>query len=124
MTSSHARPVLLKVPQCDRVTLVGKFDIKSQPLPDSSDLGLVWDPEGYALRISGQKFVNADTKQELTSQLASQIDFLGVVSSLLLGSKLILQQVAASKIDWDETLPDNVRKKWKKWFITPNTLED
>ena len=66
------------------------------------------------LRIGGKKFVDANTKREMTSQLASQFDPLGVVSPLLLGGKLILQKVAASKIDWDETLPDNFRKDWKK----------
>ena len=60
----------------------------------------------------------------MTSQLASQFDPLEVVSPLLLGGKLILQKIAASKIDWDETLPDNFRKDWKKWLITSNTLED
>ena len=87
-------------------------------------LGLVWDPEGDTLRIDGKKFVDANTKREMISQLASQFDPLGVVSPLLLRGKLILQKVVASKIDWDETLPDNFRKEWKKWLITSNTLED
>ena len=124
VTNSHAKSVLLRVPQCDRATSVGRIDIGSHPLPDSSALGLVWDPEGDTLRIGGKKFVDANTKREMTSQLASQFDPLGVVSPLLLGGKLILQKVAASKIDWDETLPDNFRKEWKKWLITSNTLED
>ena len=124
VTNSHAKPVLLRVPQCDRATSVGRIDIGSHPLPDSSALGLVWDPEGDTLRIGGKKFVDAYTKREMTSQLASQFDPLGVVSPLLLGGKFILQKVAASKIDWDETLPDNFRKEWKKWLITSNTLED
>ena len=120
VTNSHAKPVLLRVPQCDRATSVVRIDIGSHPLPDSSALGLVWDPEGDTLRNGGKKFVDANTKREMTSQF----DPLGVVSPLLLGGELILQKVAASKINWDETLPDNFRKEWKKRLITSNTLED
>ena len=77
-------------------------------------MGLVWDMEGDTLRISDQEFVDTDTKREVTSQLASQFDPLGVVSQLLFGGKLILQKVAASEINWDETLSYNVRKRMEK----------
>ena len=43
VTNSHAKPVLLGLPQCDRATSAGRIDIGSHPLPDSSALGLVWD---------------------------------------------------------------------------------
>jgi len=71
--------------------LGGRIDIGSQPLPDSSALGLTWDPESDTLRISGGKFVEATTRREMASQLASQFDPLEMVASLLLGGKLILQ---------------------------------
>ena len=112
------------MPQCDRASSVGKIDIGQQLLPDSSAMGLVWDTEGDTLRISDQKFVDTDTKREMTSQFTSQFDPLEVVSLLLFGGKLILQKVAVSEINWDETLSYNVRKEWKNWLITSNTLEN
>ena len=75
---------LQQIPPCDRASSVGKIDIGSQPLPDSSALGLVWDPQSDTLRISSCKFVDATTRREMTSQLSSQFDPLGVVSPLLL----------------------------------------
>ena len=43
--NSHAKSVLQHVPICDQTPSVRKIDIGSQPLPDSSALGLSWDPE-------------------------------------------------------------------------------
>jgi len=65
VTNSHAKSVLHQVPQCDHAATVGRIDIGSQPLPDSSALGLAWDPESDTLRISGQ----ATTRREMTSHI-------------------------------------------------------
>ena len=125
--NSHAKSVLQHVPICDQTPSVRKIDIGSQPLPDSSALGLSWDPEADVLKIGGRKFAEASTRREMTSQLASHVipcNPLGMVSPLLLGKKLILQKVAASGVDWDESLPVDIKKQWKKWIKISNSLED
>ena len=124
VSNGPAKSVLLKIPQCDHAPSVRRVDIGLQPLPDSSALGLTWDPESDTLRVSSREFVEATTRREMTSQLASQFDPLGIVSPLLLGGKLVLQKVAASGVDWDEKLPEDVRKQWNKWRTVLNTLED
>ena len=40
VTNGHAKSVLRQVPQCDHAPSIGKIDIGSQPLPDSTALGL------------------------------------------------------------------------------------
>ena len=62
-------------------------------------------------KIGARKFTEASTRREITSQLASQFDSLGIVSPLLLGGKLILQKVATSGTDWDKVLPDGIKKQ-------------
>ena len=111
-----------QVPQCNHAPSVGKIDIGSQPLPDSTALGLSWDPESDTLKIGGRMFVKAATRREMASQLASQFDPLGIVALLLLGVKLILQKVAASGVDWDDAVLYEVKKDWKKWLETSNIL--
>ena len=110
MTNGHAKSVLRQVPQCDHAPSIGKIDIGSQPLLDSTALGLSWDPESDTLKISGRTFVEAATRREMASQLASQFDPLGIVAPLLLGGKLILQKVAASGVDWDDAVSDELKK--------------
>ena len=124
VTNGHAKSVLRQVPQCDHAPSIGKIDIGSQPLPDSTALGLSWDPESDTLKISGRTFVEAATRREMASQLANQFDPLGIVAPLLLGGKLILQKVAASGVDWDDAVSDEVKKDWKKWLETSNILNE
>ena len=103
---------------------MGKIDVGSQPLPDSSALGLTWEPETDILKIGARKFTEASTRSEMTTQLASQFDPLGIVSPLLLGRKLVLQKVAASGTDWAEVLPDGIKMQWRKWLEVSNILEE
>ena len=124
VTNGHAKSVLRQVPQCGHAPSIGKIDIGSQPLPDSTALGLSWDPESDTLKISGRTFVEAATRREMASQLANQFDSLGIVAPLLLGGKLILQKVAASGVDWDDAVSDEVKKDWKKWLETSNILNE
>ena len=114
VTNGLAKSVLLQVPQCDHALSVGKINIESHPLPDSTSLGLSWDPESDALKIDDRKFVEAATRREMASQLASQFDPLGIEALLLLGEKLILQKVASSGVDFYDALSDEVNKKIEK----------
>jgi len=63
-----------------------------------------------------KEFVAATTRRELSSQLASQFDPLGMALPFLLEGKLILQRVAASGADWDEVLPTEIQECWKRWL--------
>ena len=113
MVNSHAEPVLQQVPLCDRASSLGKVDIGSQPLPNSSALSLVWNPQSDILRISSRKFVDATTRREMTSQF----DPLGVVSPIALGGKLILRQVAASGVGWTKMCQKISEKSGKNGFL-------
>ena len=60
----------------------------------------------------------------MSSQLASQFDPLGMASPYLLWGKLILQKVATSGVDWDETLSVDIQDSWKKWLGTLSLIND
>ena len=90
MANSFAKSILLHVPKCDLAPCMSEIDLGSQPLPNSKALGLVWNTEGDVLRVRCREFTEAATKREMSSQLASQFDSLGMASPFLLGGKLIL----------------------------------
>ena len=85
VTNGHAKSVLLQVSQGDHAPSVGKIDIGSQPLPDSTALGLSRDSESDTLKIGDRMFVEAATRREMVSPLSSQFDPLGIVAPLILG---------------------------------------
>ena len=76
------------------------------------------------LRIHCREFEEASTKCEMSSQLSSQFDPLGMASPFLLGGKLILQRVSLSGVSWDDVLPDDIRKDWKKWLASLDLLDE
>ena len=61
---------------------------------------------------------------EMSSQLASQFDPLGMAAPHLLGGKLILQRVAALGVDWYEILRVDIQDCWKKWVGTMNLFQE
>ena len=124
VANCHAKEILSCVPQCDLATGVTEVDLGSDPLPDSKTLGLTWDPENDKFRVTIKEFFNAATRREMSSQLASQFDPLGMASPYLLWGKLILQKVATSGVDWDETLSVDIQDSWKKWLGTLSLIND
>ena len=52
------------------------------------------------------------TKRIIASESGSIFDPLGLVMPCIVVAKLILQELWQLKIDWDETLPEEISKKW------------
>ena len=108
------KQILLQISRCDLATCVREVDLGSDPLPNYSALGLTWDTESDVLLVRCCNFVDTSTWREISSQLASQFDPLGVGSPFLLGVKLILQKTSSLDILWDEKLPVGISERWKK----------
>ena len=121
--SKRAKEILSFVSQCDVAIDVSDIDFGSDPLSDSTALGLTWDPKNDKFRVNIKEFLNATTRQEMSSQLASQFD-LCMASPHLLWGKLILQKVATSGIEWDETLSVDIHNFRKKWLATLSLIND
>ena len=124
VANSHAKSVLYNIPQCDLAASVSEIDLGSQPLPDSTALGLVWDTQQDKLRVHCREFIEASTRREMSSQLSSHFDPLGMASPFLLGGKLILQRVSSSGFGWGDVLPADVRSSWRKWLASLSLLKD
>ena len=87
-------------------------------------MGLVRDTQQDKLRIRCREFMEASTRREMSSQLSSHFDPLGMTSPFLLGGRLILQRVSSSGFGWDDILPADVRSSWRKWLESLSLLEN
>ena len=105
IANSHAKSILSRVSPKDLAHCLKEIDLGVQPLPDSKALGLIWDTQNDMLRVYSREFAETSTRREMSSQLASQFDPLGMASPFLLGGKLILQRVSSSGFEWDDNLP-------------------
>ena len=111
VSNSCAKSILTEVSRCDLAPSVSKIDLESQLQPDSKALGVVWDTEQNRLLVYFREFCEASTRQQMPSQLASQLDPLGMAFPLILGARLILQEVSTSGADWDNALPVDIKDK-------------
>lgn len=55
------------------------------------------------------------TKRSILKIVAKIFDPLGVISPVTLQMKVMFQELCKLKVDWDDTLPQELRTKWSRW---------
>ena len=116
VANRQSRSILSDIPKEDLGPGLGEVDLGAQPMPDSKALGITWDVENDKLRLCPKKsLVEVSTRREMLSALAGQFDPLGMLAPCLLGGKLILQKLTIMSIDWEDKIPEVLRKEWCKW---------
>ena len=81
-------------------------------------LGMIWDANTDVLSFSRRKGtddIGLVNKRNILRVIASVYDPLGLISPVLLKSKLLLQELWKLKIDWDEEIPTEYKKRWDKY---------
>ena len=58
----------------------------------------------------------------MLSSLAGQFDLLGILTPCLLEGKLIFQNVGTLRQGWNDELPKDILKRWRKWVILIKTF--
>lgn len=121
---SNAEEVLEGIPEEDRETLVS--------IQDSSDnqavkaLGLLWDPRNDLFLFRAAVDPVADekpvTKRMVLSQVAKIFDPLGLVAPVIVEAKIIMQQLWASSVGWDEPLDGEILQRWAEFQVSLREL--
>ena len=80
-------------------------------------LGLEWNTthDFFRLTISDMQTPDILTKRILVSNVAKLFDVLGWFSPTVIKMKVLLQQLWEAKLDWDDPVPDIVRRVCIKW---------
>ncbi|XP_062704112.1 uncharacterized protein LOC134286508 [Aedes albopictus] len=95
-------------------------------------LGISWIPGEDAfcfnLSLKGDleelaKGERAPTKRMMLSLLMRIYDPLGLVGSLVIQGKILLQDVWREKVNWDEQIPDDIFVRWKLWLQALKDLD-
>ncbi|XP_058456569.1 uncharacterized protein LOC131433966 [Malaya genurostris] len=79
-------------------------------------LGIAWEPEEDKLRFDiniNQK--GNTTKRALLSEISQLFDPLGLVTPVIIRGKLLIQQLWLETCGWDDTVPENIALKWKRY---------
>ena len=83
-------------------------------------LGLVWNPtsDEFSFKVAHLEKNSATdsmTKRQMLSDIAKIFDPLGWLSPITMTLKHLMQQVWTLKIDWDESLPQEVSEAYGRW---------
>ena len=80
-------------------------------------LGLEWNTttDMFNLTISESPPPSIVTKRALGSDIAKVFDALGWFSPATITMKILLQRLWESKVDWDDSVQEEIEDTWRKW---------
>nr|XP_018900622.1 PREDICTED: uncharacterized protein LOC109032781 [Bemisia tabaci] len=80
---------------------------------DIKVFGLEWHPATDIFCFSARhKATSVVTKRIILSEISKLFDPLGIVGSILVRAKMLIQDLWKLKLTWDEPVPDVIKKKW------------
>lgn len=122
--SSNSRKLLNSIPEEERAQGFQDLDLDEDNLPMERALGIQWCAESDQFKFKINLKERPHTRRGLLSLVSSIFDPLGFLAPVVLPAKRILQDLCRRKYGWDEDLPVDVIKSWKKWVSGLLQLEN
>ncbi|XP_044741847.1 uncharacterized protein LOC123302822 [Chrysoperla carnea] len=89
-------------------------------------LGLIWNPHTDVFQISvPNEIMNSkNTKREILSCIAKLFDPLGLIAPVCVSAKIDMQKIWREKLNWDDSVPDEILEMWISLKGSFETLKD
>ncbi|XP_076384076.1 uncharacterized protein LOC143261733 [Megalopta genalis] len=89
-------------------------------------LGVVWNSsdDSISYAVTTFKSIGTITKRSISSEIAKIYDPLGLLSPVIIVAKILLQKLCTIKVDWDESLPMEIRTEWIQYYHRLPLLND
>ena len=122
---SNSRKVLECVPQSERATSILNYDLELGHLPTERALGVSWCTETDQLqfKMNGPKMMEARSRRQILSVIASLYDPLGLLAPFILVGKVVLQQMCHLNCGWDDPVTGELKDRWNKWLSDLSNLK-
>ena len=92
---------------------IRKYDPDYIPPEATTLLGQRWDVSQDLLGFKSPVWIDGPlTKKTLLSRLHAVFDPLGILSPITIRGKILLKEAWATKLGWDEPLPESLAKQW------------
>ena len=112
---SNEPEVLQSIPSSDCATEV---DLDRGELPPVKALGVLCCPmeDVFKFQVYQPTEKHSQTKRNFLSKIATLFDPLGLLSPYIVRAKILLQDMWASGVDWDEPVGENLSARATQWF--------
>ncbi|XP_071819881.1 uncharacterized protein [Apostichopus japonicus] len=121
---SNSRLVLDTIPKGERAEGIRSLDMEKDKLPIDRALGVSWCVESDQFQFRVTVNERPYTRKGILSIVASIYDPLGFLAPFVLVAKRILQDLCRMKLAWDDDIPDEHLKCWKRWLLELPKLKD
>ncbi|KAJ8023742.1 hypothetical protein HOLleu_36272 [Holothuria leucospilota] len=113
--------VLADVPNTERAKSVVDCDLDHMPIERT--LGVSWDTktDKFTFKVTPKDV--QPTRRGILSATSSLFDPLGFVAPFILRAKIILQDLCAKQIRWDEQVGEQEEQRWREWLLESQQLE-
>ena len=122
---SNSRDVLPRIPLDDRAQQT-LFEPNAGGLPSVKTLGVLWSADSDTFSFQGmptaQDTAERWTKRIVLGKVASVFDPLGFVAPFTVLAKMLLQDMWADGLGWDEPLGDQLSTQVRQWFVELQNL--
>ena len=118
---SSNRSVLASVASDER--MVPTLDLDLDDLPVKKTLGVHWDCENDEIIFKVRPSKEVVTKRDILSEVAILFDPLGLLATVIIRAKILLQSIWRQGFEWTETLPDDILGDWREWTSDLTGLE-
>ena len=114
--SGNDKEVLESIPVDHRAKDIKNVDLSHDNLPNQRTLGVQWCVETDQLEFSIADVNKKATRRNMLSVMSSIYDPFGPTAPFVLKSKIMLQELCRQKLDWDESIPQDIEDDWNKWL--------
>ncbi|XP_065109942.1 uncharacterized protein [Paramisgurnus dabryanus] len=114
--ASNSKQVIASLPIEECVENAADLNLDLGQIKVKRALGVQWcvASDTFQFRVTIKE--NPFTRRGVLSTVASIFDPLGFVAPFILTGKRILQVMCRDKVDWDETLPEELKPHWEIWL--------
>ena len=103
------------IPESERASSVLDLDLDKERLPVERTLGLRWDMQKDTFIFDTTLKSKPNTHRGMLSLASSIYDPLGFLAPIILPAKKLLQDLCKQRLDWDDPVGENKRRRWEKW---------
>ncbi|KAJ8051026.1 hypothetical protein HOLleu_04443 [Holothuria leucospilota] len=112
---SNSPEVMRQIPVGDRIS---ELRLEEGELPSIKTLGVLWKAteDIFTFQPNPPPADYLLTKRNILRKLATVFDPLGFLSPFIIRGKVLLQELWAAGVDWDDPVEGSIAKKVSQWF--------
>lgn len=97
-----------------------------EDLEQTSILGVKWQPNSdhYTFKVNKGSVTDKMTKRIILSKISQLFDPNGYVAPTVVLGKMLMQQIWATKLNWDDAVPQHILNQWNSFWARISNLEN